>query len=141
MSLIDEVCNDPVFQDKVKDAVRGRIKDAADGTEIGTPDGAYNIQVEDVSVDIRDSDIRPDPGSADDLEVDVVVSGRSTVKGIYIDGDDNQEHDAHDIEQTFEATIRIRFPSDVLEAELPAIIKEIDIEPDDIGISLEDARD
>jgi hypothetical protein len=39
----------------VKDAVRGRIKDAADGTEIGTPDGAYNIQVEDVSVEPREA--------------------------------------------------------------------------------------
>ncbi|MBA1360852.1 hypothetical protein [Burkholderia gladioli] len=55
MSLIDEVCNDPVLQDKVKDAVRGRIKDAADGTEIGTPDGAYNIQVKDVSLEPREA--------------------------------------------------------------------------------------
>ena len=121
MSLIDEVCADPTLKDRInKTPIAERIKDAVNGEEVDTDDGVFNIQVSDVDIEI--DDISPVKGSADGLNITVIVKGTSTANGIYVDAD-GDEH-AIDKKGTYEATVRVTLPPASAEMELSEIVEE-----------------
>lgn len=138
MSLIDEVCADPILKDRVNKApIAGKIKDAVDGEAVDTDDGPFSIQVSDVDIEI--DDISPEEGSADGLEVTVVVKGTSTANGIYVDADNN-EH-AVNKKGTYEATVRVTLPPASIEMDPSDIAEEAEFGDEEISVKIGPADD
>lgn len=138
MSLLDDVCADAGFAGKVEAAIAEKILKGSQGKEISTADGTYSLQVTEVVID--ELDIVADEDSGEDLEADISVTGTSKVTGIYLDSD-GDDGDAEDEEGRFEAGIRVRFPSNTLSADLKEIVEQIDIDQDDITISVSSDED
>ena len=138
MSLIDEVCADPTLKDRVNKApIAEKIKDAVNGEEVDTEDGVFNIQVSEVDIEI--DDISPVEGSADGLDVAVIVKGTSTANGIYVDADGG-EH-AIDKKGTYEATVRVTLPPASIEMDPSDIAEEAEFGDEEISVEIGPADD
>lgn len=140
MALIDDVCAEDIFREKVGKAVGEQIKRGTNGKEIYNEDGSYNIQVSEVV--IVDLEITPDEDSDDDEGLGVSVKGSAEINGIYMDGhaDGDPERPADELIQDFEATVRVRLPSNVGTQSPAQVAEDINIEDDDIvTISINDA--
>ena len=108
-----------------------------DGEAVDTDDGPFSIQVSDVDIEI--DDISPEEGSADGLEVTVVVKGTSTANGIYVDADNN-EH-AVNKKGTYEATVRVTLPPASIEMDPSDIAEEAEFGDEEISVKIGPADD